>query len=406
MSSKKWLIAFFATVLLIGAGVVGFNYLMDPFGVFRNPLLEWPSYEMTVNPRTAKFTYLQQHAQEYDSYIIGGSSTSSYPTEQLNRYFNARFYNLIMYGSDMLDVEQFSAWLLDNCQVKNLVVNMYIESALTYNTVSHPLSFAMPPELTGENPLAFYSRFLLMDPRHSVDKLRAMGEDTYMTQPFDVFNEQTGAYDKKVRDAEGIGPMEDYLEAYPVFADYPKYSQSMSEAAISGALDSLAAIRDLCAERGVNLVVVCAPVYHEYLDCFDRAQAEDFYTRLAQVTPYWDFTYSSVSFEPRYFYDEGHFRNCVGEMVLARMFGDESVYVPEDFGAYVTAETVQAHLAGMAYTDPLPAEDYTAQVPVLMYHSVAPGGQRLHHHNPRAVPGAHRRPVPGGLYRRHPRPAL
>ena len=72
------------------------------------------------------------------------------------------------------------------------------------------------------------------------------------------------------------------------------------------------------------------------MDYFSWDQVADFYTRLAQVTPYWDFSYSSVSFEPRYFYDETHFRNCVGEMALARMFGDSSVYVPEDFGEYVS----------------------------------------------------------------------
>ncbi len=96
----------------------------------------------------------------------------------------------------------------------------------------------------------------------------------------------------------------------------------------------------------------------------------DFYTRLAQVTPYWDFSYSSVSFEPRYFYDETHFRNCVGEMALARIFGDDSLYIPDDFGVYVTSDNVQEHLADMAQAAPLAAQSYTAEVPVLMYHHI------------------------------------
>lgn len=37
-----------------------------------------------------------------------------------------------------------------------------------------------------------------------------------------MFNEVTGEYDKRVRDVEPIGSMDTYLEAYPVFADYPK----------------------------------------------------------------------------------------------------------------------------------------------------------------------------------------
>ena len=370
MSSKKWLAMFLATVLLLGACVLGFNRIADPFGVFSGEALEWPSYEMTLNPRTAKITYLKEHHEEYDSYVLGCSSTSSFPVETLNEYLDASFYNMIMYGADMLDVEQDAFYLIENYEVKNLVINVYLDNACVYDQVTNPLSYSMPPETTGESALAFYARYLFMDPRHSLDKVTAMWEDTYLTQPFDVFNETTGAYDKKVRDAESIGSLDRYYEAYPVFADYPEATCYTDEAAITGTLESLTRIRDLCQEQGVNLLVLTAPVYAEYMAYFDYDQVADFYTRLAQVTPYWDFSYSSVSFEPRYFYDETHFRNCVGEMALARVFGDDSIYIPEDFGVYVTAENVQAHVAAMENAQPLAEENYTAEVPVLLYHHI------------------------------------
>lgn len=374
MSSKKWLAMFCATVLFLGACVLGFNRLADPFGVFSGKALEWPSYEMTLNPRTAKITYLKEHHGEYDSYVLGCSSTSSFPVEALNEYLDASFYNMIMYGADMLDVEQDAFYLIENYEVKNLVINVYLDNACGYDWMTNPLTYSMPPETTGEGPLSFYGKYLFMDPRHSKDKLTAMRTDTYLTQTFDVFNETTGAYDKKVRDAEPIGNLDRYLEAYPVFANYPEGTRTTDEAAITGTLESLARIRDLCQEKGVNLLVLTAPVYADYLAYFDYDQVADFYTRLAQVTPYWDFSYSSVSFEPRYFYDETHFRNCVGEMALARVFGDDSLYIPEDFGVYVTPENVQAHVAAMKNAQPLAPEDYTAEVPVLLYHHIDQAG--------------------------------
>lgn len=301
MDSKRWLACFLATVLLLGAAVVGFNYWVDPFGVFSHKSLEWPSYEMTINPRTAKITYLKDHHQDYDSYILGCSSTSSFPVESLNSYLDASFYNMIMYGADMLDVEEQAFYLVENYEVKNLVVNVYLDNAKDYNTEPDPLSYAMPPETTGENAGAFLSKYLFMDPRHSLDKLKALRKDTYLTQTFDVFDPVTGAYDKKVRDAEPIGNMDRYLEAYPVFANYPEATNTTNEEAITGTLESLTRIRDLCQENGINLIVLCAPVYADYMDYFSWDQVADFYTRLAQVTPYWDFSYSSVSFEPRYF---------------------------------------------------------------------------------------------------------
>ncbi len=370
MSSKKWIAAFLGTVLAIVLLIAAFNFITDPFGVFPGELLEWPSYEMTVNPRTAKVTWLKKHWQEYDSYIIGCSSTSSFSPVTFGGYWGADFYNMIMYGADMLDAEQLARWLTDNCRVENLVLNVYLDNAVYYDTLPDPLSYAMLPEVTGERALPFYLRYLFCDPRHGLDKLKAMARDTYMTQPFDVFDEATGAYDKKVRDAEAIGSLERYYMSYPAFADYPEASLRTNETAVQGTLRSVAAIRDLCEERGVALYVVCAPVYADYLDWFPREQVEDFYARLAEVTPYWDFSRSSVSFEPRYFYDETHFRNCVGDMAAARMTYDGEPYVPEDFGAYVRAETAAAHQEALRAAAPLPEEAYTADVPVLMYHHI------------------------------------
>lgn len=371
MSSKKWFALFCGTVLLLAACLAGFNWLVDPFGVFHHKLLEWPSHEMTMNPRTAKVTYLEEHHDEYDSYILGCSSTSSYPIELLNDYLDASFYNMLIYGADMKDTELQAAWLLENYEVKNLIVNVYLSNTRVYDEESNPRTYAMPPQTTEENAALFSLRYFFMDPRTSLEKLRHMGQDTELPQGFDCFNEVTGAYDKTVRDAEAIGDLASYLARYPVFADYPESSRETIETAISGTLESVGRIKAMCEERGVNFLVFCAPVYAEQVAYFDLDQVADFYDRLAQVTDYWDFSYTSASFEPRFYYDESHFHNCVGKMALARVFGDDDVYIPEDFGFYVTAENAEAYFETVwKHAAPLPEEETTAQVPILLYHQL------------------------------------
>lgn len=368
LSSKGWLILFGLSVVLLAAALAVFNVITDPFGAFGDRALGWWSYNETNNPRVAKFSYLERHHEEYDSYIIGCSSTSSYPKAQLDEYFDADFYNLIMYGADMLDVEQYVRYLLEHYTVKNLVLNVYIDNGCSYGQEADPLTDAMPWQVDGGSPLAFYARHLFADPRYGWTKLKKLRTDSVVQDVHDVFDVASGAYDKSRRDVEHIGGMEDYLTHYPVFADYPAYSLSITQT--ENCMKSVAVIRDLCREAGVNFVVVTAPVYYDALLNYDRAGVEEFYTSLAEVTPYWDFAVSSVSREPRYFYDATHFRNCVGEMALARMFGDDRVYVPEDFGVYVTPQNAAEHVAG--YWDvPQPDEaEYTKKVPILMYHDL------------------------------------
>lgn len=373
LSSRSWLAMFLATLLAVTALPAAFNFVTDPFGAFGDRFIGWWGFDETNNPRVAKLSYLDRHHGEYDSYILGCSGTSSYPAEELNRYFGAKFYNMTVYGADMLDTENFCRYILDNYGAKNIVLNVYLGNGLSYGAEDDPLTLSMPARAEGSSALKYWGRFLFANPKYGLEKLRALKDRGYLQEDFDVFNESTGAYDKQRRDMEPIGGMEAYLEAYPVFADYPAaWYDALSHT--EDTMRSVAAIRDMCAEKGVNLTVVASPLYKDYAAYFPWEAVEDFYARLAEVTPYWDFSLSSVSRDPRYFYDQSHFRNAVGRMALARIFGDKSVYVPEDFGVYVPQGGGVEHIKSY-WNAPDPEPDsYTARVPILLYHELDDSG--------------------------------
>ena len=370
MSSKKWVLVFLATVFVLAALLAGLNAAVDPFGAFGDRLLSWFSYDETNNPRVAKLSYLEQHHDEYDSYILGCSSTSSFPVDAFNEAFDARFYNLIMYGADMRDCEKITRYLIEHYEVKNLILNVYLDNGLEYDEESDRLTKSLHyKEDPDTSALSFYTRYLFADPRYALAKLNALRTDTILPQTFDVFDERTGCYDKRVRDAEPIGSAERYLESYPVFADYPH--QTLSLPYTEPCMQSVAAIRAMCEEAGVNLTVVAGPVYAAYLKNYQTEEIAAFYRSLAQVTPFWDFSSSSVSCEMRYFYDGTHFRNNVGEMMCARMTGRTDLWLPDDFGTYVTADTPEEYFTDVLSPAALSPDEISAQVPILMYHHLS-----------------------------------
>lgn len=370
MSSKKWVLVFLVTVLVLAALLAALNLAADPFGAFGDRLLSWFSYDETNNPRVAKFTYLEQHHDEYDSYILGCSSTSSFPVDAFNEAYGASFYNLIMYGADMRDCEKIAQYLVEHYEVKNLILNVYLDNGLTYDEESDRLTKNLHyKEDPDTSALSYYTRYLFADPRYALAKLNALRTDTILPQTFDVFDERTGCYDKRVRDAEPIGSEERYLESYPVFADYPH--QTLSLPYTEQCMQSVAAIKTLCKEAGVNLTVAAGPVYAEYLKNYEPETVAQFYRSLAQVTPFWDFSSSSVSCEMRYFYDGTHFRNNVGEMICARMTGRTDLWIPDDFGTYVTADTPEDYFLNVLSPAALSADEISTQVPILMYHHLS-----------------------------------
>ena len=371
MNAKKWVLTFLLLALVLVLGLAAFNYVTDPFAAFGDKFLNWFSYDETNNPRVAKISYLEQHHDEYDSYILGCSSTSSLQVSDFNKLYDANFYNLIMYGADMRDCEKIADYLIEHYEVKRLVLNVYLDNGFTYDDETDRLTRNLHYLTDSDtSALSFYTRYLFCDPRYGFAKLKNLRNDRLLPQSFDVFNEVTGEYDKRVRDVEPIGSMDTYLEAYPVFADYPKTGDFVL-GQTENCMKSVAAIKERCEAADVELVVVAAPVYIDYFQNFQAEDVANFYASLAKVTDFWDFSCSSVSCEPRYFYDATHFRNAVGSMIAARIAGDDSVYIPDDFGTYVTADTPSSYFSEVLQATALPDETVSRDVPVLMWHNLA-----------------------------------
>lgn len=369
MSSKKWLCMFAAAILLALTACAAFNILVDPFGAFGDPIFNWYGYNETNNPRVAKLSWLKQHSQDYDSYVIGSSSAASYSVEELNEYLDARFYNLFVYGCDTRDYVDFAAWLVENCQVKNLVLNLGLNEATAYNIGEDSINDRMPADTTGRSMLQFYLEYAFCNPRLSADKLSAWFRDEELPQYFDVFEPVSGCYDKRLRDIEKIGDPDVYAAAHGEdFAFTPGEGQLPC---IQECARSVAAIRDLCAQNGINLIVITSPVYYGQWSLYSEDALRAYKTALAEEVDFWDFSITPASYDSRYFYDATHFRNALGTMVLAEMFGNQTVYRPQRFGTYVTAENCQSHMDRLFSHPPVPSPpDYTADVPILMYHHV------------------------------------
>lgn len=370
------LTAVLAAALALGWALL--NLIVDPFGVFGDRLLGWWAYNETRNPQTAKFSYLEQHHGEYDSYVVGGPSAGAWDKALLDQYFGADFYNLALNTQDVGVMERYVRHIVARCEVKNLVLSLSIDSAVLSGPEESSLSSALPCQLDGSSPLAYYARYLFANPRYSVSKLLRLRTDSIVPNAFDVFNGDTGAIDYSAQDVEAIGTvtLEEYLAARPAFT---QMDGPLELAGLRACVDSVAAIRQLCEQEGVTLVVAVTPVYAPYLARVSQGEREEFFTALAQTGPCWDFTASPVSWDPRYFYTPANFRTSVAQMMLGRIFDDPSVYCPEGFGRYITADSA-------AVTPPAAAPDpgaYTAQVPILMYHHLSEAtvsGERLDEH--------------------------
>lgn len=366
----KWVLQFAAVLLGCVLLFAAYNMLLDPFGVFGDPVLDWYEYNMTMNPRTAKIAYLDRNYEKYDSYIIGSSKASSISALRLNEYTGGSFYNMTWYGGDLADEAAAVRYIIENYTVKNLVLTVDPENAAIYNTEADPMKGNMHCKVDHSSALRFYGKYLFANPQYGLDKLAAYRRRGYLMRQEAVYIAETGVYNKQRRDAVPIGDLPSYLAAENnIFQkDY------CGLPCIDEAIDAVAGIKKACEEHGVNLLIIGVPIQKDDFARYDPERLALFWEELAGITDFYEFWgYNSVNNDMRYYYDTDHFRNAAGDMALAYIFGNPEVYIPEGFGHLTTAENVKDRIAsafdfdaGNSAVDP---GGYTAEVPILMYHS-------------------------------------
>ena len=367
MSAKRWFIMLLCATFIVAAPIPVLNILIDPFSVFGDPLFGWHSYGMTNNPKTGKFAYLDSRIGMYDAFIIGPSGSSGFSTEALEKHTGLRWYNMFHYGANMDYTKRLTEYLIETHHPKQLLLCLPPVSAVSYSPRIMGVTTAQPLNPFWKLP------FLFAEPEYSFKKMDAHAERSYVQSGADVFIAETGEYNKTRRDAEAIGSMHEYLAAYPEFIDPSFWNQGMVY--IEECVAAVAKIADMCKRYGIDLIIAAPPIMAENMEAYKVEQVLEFYSRIVELSEFWYFVTTSVSFEPRYFYDTTHFRNNVGEMMIARMFGDDSIYIPDGFGTLVTEANVHSVISeGFAAEIGLAPHQYTKELPILMYHNITEEG--------------------------------
>ena len=152
---------------------------------------------------------------EYPPYPSAGA----WDKALLDQYFGADFYNLALNTQDVGVMERYVRHIVTHYEVKNLVLCLSIDSAVLSGPEESSLSSALPCQLDGSSPLAYYARYLFANPRYSVSKLLRLRTDSIVPNAFDVFDGETGAIDYSAQDVEAIGTvtLEEYLAARPAY---------------------------------------------------------------------------------------------------------------------------------------------------------------------------------------------
>lgn len=344
---KQWIKRLFSLILLTLLVIVLTNSIVDPYAVFgRNP-----NTCSEPNERFVKMSYVMNHPDKFDGYLIGSSRIGSTEPSLLEHYFpNYKFYNMTVSAGTLGEFEEMLVTMI-HVKVKPRVVYLQIDvydNLLNYKHDPSKLLLRMKPNNSLKEKAVFFKDYLLLLPNHA-NTLQQMKLDLGILKRstrHDIYG--TGCWyadEKEMRILEN--PLF-YVKNEETFHKVFDKPIPFSPAIMEKNLESLRKIKQLAYDNNIQLVLFVTPHNHKMLEAIGMENYKLFLQSLVKITDCWDFSgYNSVTRNDLNYYEYSHYRPQVAQWISARIFHDTAIDVPSDFGVYVSQKNIAEHIKRM-----------------------------------------------------------
>ena len=333
MKSKD-MVKFIGRVAFWGGFCLLFTVLLcmivDPYNVFHVHNIRDNGVE--PNKNYIKMSCLMEQPGKYDAFMLGNSRVSSLHTEKLE---GVHCYNLT-YSSGMVweHVDNVKTLLAGGAQIKHLYLGVDSASYGTDCEGREQDPIRMSYEYIQKHPLAFFRA--QMDTARTFKSLNTSLKHRASEDFGHIFYEYGWSLGYELQGmAEDVGRWGDVA----VFT-CPQYREQMERT-----LDSIAELRAICEENGIELTVFTHPMlWNAYKGSMKELDYAEFLRRLASVTPYYNFSgINAVTVRFDNYVDPSHYTAQIGDLLLDRFNGKETdpALYAEGFGWYITEENVE-----------------------------------------------------------------
>ncbi len=347
MRLQTWIRLYIGIPIALIALIFSFNFVIDPYSMTSYNLLNIPN-KFARDDRKEKVAKLYTEPA-YANMLFGSSHVYTMNPLTLEKYVGGRSYNA---GVGTARIEDHLGFLLYLERIGKLPTTaLFGLDFYSFNqNVETNKYFLVNDELNFMQKKAdsniYFSKLL------SIDALRA----SYKT----LHNFLQNAKDRPRFDTYGTSS-----NASKVFTYYPEVIEEThfsKEKVEEGYRDVktieyrqisrdrmryIQEIIDLCQRHHINYTFLITPLNGQLLSMIeDDPQLTEtlhrFKTELAAKTSYYDFlTHNPINDNAFYFGDTMHTRPFTGNLILARLFDDRNISLPENFGVFVPRHVVQ-----------------------------------------------------------------
>ncbi len=331
----------FIPIFLMGV-IFSFNFIIDPYSMTSYNLLEIPN-KFARDDRKEKVAKLYTEPA-YENMLFGSSHVYGINPLMVKKYLGGRSYNS---GVGTARIEDHLGFLLYLERINKLPQNVIIGldfysfnknvETNKYFLVNDDLNFIE----NGVSNNLYLSKFLSLDAfRASYKTLRNFLKDSKDRPRFDSHGTAGGAsenfsyYPDEIKDL--VFSDDEVSESYQ-FVKTIKY-----EVISDKRLEYITDIVNLCDRHSIKCIFLITPLNGQLLSMINddpvlSGTLNKFKSRLAERTGYYDFLIHNKINDNSFFFagDAMHITAFTGNLILARLFNDDNVNLPQGFGVFV-----------------------------------------------------------------------
>ena len=345
----QWVKRFILATGLFVLMLVLFNLLVDPNGVFGIVSIRGFNKHKTdiLNDRITKFYYVRRFSP--DTLLLGSSRAALLDPDDLKKYTKDRVFNLGINASTIYQQYCYFKYVSDRYPLKNVVIGVDL------------LSFIASEEENREFDTKRLTRSVYFkDYTDSLFNLKAV-ELSYQTVKKNV-REKNLLQDDRVGFKGFSHPAEEDDRRYParrvrrenvalkVFSNVYLSGVYNHPDRIRNNLGYLREIVRIAKQKNIQFIMYVSPVSAKLFDLMYATgvgrYSEEWKRGLVRIANFHDFSgRNPISENPQWWREPSHIITDGGKLIFARLYGDSSVAVPDDFGILVTEKNIESHLA-------------------------------------------------------------
>ena len=342
MNGKKWISIFFILSLVPVTLLNTVNYVIDPFNIFHTKILK---HQFQMNERFMKIEYLEENNKKFNGYMFGSSRIGTTPPKVIEKYIpNSKLYNFTISSANLYDyLTHLEYFIKQKYPIKTLYLQLDIDNMSNYGRQSSDYLRKLHPFTLNKSLTAYY-----MDYLNGLFPFNVKGKilnNINYTDRTDYFLD-IGIWTKPDKELEIKTDFKKYEKCVEGFNK--KTNRTTQYRTSEKSMRALKSIKQLCIKNNIKLYLFTTPHNKNMMDGFIVDDYLRYLKEISNITDFYDFSgYNTITMNNYNYYESSHYRPLVGSLIAGRIFKDNTVEIPEDFGVFITKENIDKHLKNL-----------------------------------------------------------